>query len=299
MSIVSVIYGDERRKNIAQAVRLVLDPLLPKLTSAKTILLKPNLVHHNNQLASTHIDAVRGVLNVIREHTQAEVLIGDASYHGTKAAFRAFGYENLLNEYSSVQLVDLNDDDTVPGFYLKRDGSRGEMQISRLAKQAGFTISLANMKTHRDTDVTLTTKNWTIGTWVVPPRIDVKGKIWPRWPYLHEQGSQAHHKTIAELLGQLKPDLAIIDAFTAMEGDGPTRGTPVEMHIALAGEDAVSVDAVATELMSIQPQSVDYLRLADERGYGTIKPSEVLGEKDWKRFKKSFIRPLCKMKNRE
>lgn len=267
--------------------------VLAGLVSARSVLIKPNLVHHLNQLASTHADAVRAVLDVVRSKTAAPVVIADASYHGTKAAFRHFGYENLPGEYPDVRLFDLNDDATVPGTYVKRDGSLGPMGIAKTVAESDFTVDLTVMKTHRDVGVSLCVKNWTIGTWVAASSIGLSGRIWARAPYLHAQGNDAHHETIAELLRQTKPDLCVVDAFLAMEGDGPTHGDPVEMKLALAGTDAVAVDSIGCRLMGIDPSGIRYLALASQRGYGVLDETriDVVGETDWKRSIKFFVRP--------
>jgi uncharacterized protein (DUF362 family) len=293
MTNVAVIHGDERRENVRRAFELVLPAVLEKLKAAPNMLVKPNLVHHENQLASTHVDAVRGVLDVVRAHTQAPVTVGDASYHGTKTAFRNFGYELLPTEYPNVELFDLNDDTTVMGWYVKRDGTKGTMGISKRVAEAGFTIDLAVMKTHRDVGVSLAVKNWTIGTWVAQPRNGARGRYWPRWPFLHEQGAWAHNMTIAELLGQLKPSVGIIDAFLAMEGDGPTRGHAVERKLALAGTDVLALDTVGCRLMGIDPNDIGCLVFAKEKGYGAGDESaiQLAGETDVGKLAHVFQKP--------
>lgn len=276
-----------------KAIEALPERVWEKLKVARSVLIKPNLVHHQNQLASTHVDAVRAVIDAVRERSAARIVIGDSSYHGTKPAFRNFGYENLPNEYENVRLFDLNDDETVAGYYMKRDGSKGQMGFSKLMIESDFKICLTQMKTHRDVGVSLSTKNWTVGTWIPKARIGLHGRYWPRWMYLHMEGLAAHNSTIAELLHQHQPDLAVIDAFLAMEGDGPTRGEPVKMQAALAGDDCVSVDRIACQMMGIEARDIGYLVMAAERGYGIIDKSqiELLGETDLSSLKKDFKKP--------
>ena len=67
-----------------------------------------------------------------------------------------------------------------------------------------------------------------------------------------------------------------------MEGDGPNvpKGKPKPLGIILAGEDGLAVDAVGCTIIGIDPWDVTHLRLAAERGLGTIDLDEikVLGE---------------------
>ncbi len=280
---------------MAEALRLLEDEVVERLKAVSSVIIKPNLVHHQKELASSHIDGVRAVLDFIRAHTGAPVVIGDASYHGTKPAFRNFGYENLLQEYQNVQLLDLNDDEVLEAKRIDRAGNRVKIEkgLSKTAVEAGFKISLTNMKTHRDVGVSLGVKNWSVGIWVAPSKIGPNGKYWPRWPQLHDEGLIAHMKSIAHLYGQCKPDLSIIDGFVAMEGDGPTRGEAVPMHVALVGTDALAVDSVACELMDIRAGQIEYLKLASEAGYGIIglPEIEVVGE-EVSGLKQDFAKPL-------
>ncbi|MDP2632043.1 MAG: DUF362 domain-containing protein [Candidatus Uhrbacteria bacterium] len=272
---VSLETGENRRQVVANAVRGLGDAFSDKCRQAETILIKVNLVHHENQLASTHIDAVRGVLDVIRNINKCKVIVADASYHGTKAAFRNFGYNRLLEEFNFVELQDLNDDDFVDGYSVKADGSRNPIRRSKTAVNADLKISLAPMKLHRDTAVSLSVKNWTIGTWVTPPRVSASGMVWARWPWLHEEGAWAHHASIMELYRQVPCDVGIVDGILAMEGDGPSSGEPVQMGVVLAGMDAVAVDAVSATLMSIDPSEVGYLVMCAEAGLGVIDLTRI------------------------
>ncbi|MCR4312535.1 MAG: DUF362 domain-containing protein [Candidatus Uhrbacteria bacterium] len=275
MPKVCIETGEYRRKVVKDVVDALGDAFIEHCKKATLIFVKVNLVHHENQLADTHVDAVRGVLDVIRTHTGTPVVVGDAAYHGTKAAFRHLGYERLPEEYSKVMLVDLNDDAYVDGTITLGDGTPMTIRRSKMAHDADFTLSLTNMKTHRDTGVSLAVKNWSLGTWIVPPRIGMTGRVWSRSPWLHEQGSRAHHRAIADLFAQRPCDVAVIDGILAMEGDGPTRGTPVPMHLALAGFDAVAVDAIGATLMGVDPHAVGYLEFCAELGLGVNDMAKI------------------------
>ncbi len=78
----------------------------------------------------------------------------------------------------------------------------------------------------------------------------------------------------------LMPDVAVIDAFEAMEGEGPGGGTAVKMGIAVAGTDSIACDAVMTYMMGFDPLSIGYLSLANDRGIGTadLKHIETIGD---------------------
>lgn len=275
MKEVVITQGEDRRSMICEAVEGLGDAFVEKVKSVNTIFIKPNLVHHERQLASTHVDAVRGLIDAIRPHSRAHIIIGDASYYGTKAAFRHFGYDRLPEEYDNVTLVDLNEDEYVDGHYCRKDKSLGIMRRSKIAHKADLKISLAVMKTHKDTGMTGAVKNWTIGTWVAPSRNSVHGRVWARWPWLHEEGPWAHHATIAKLYEELPCDIAIVDGILAMEGEGPTQGNAIPMNVVLAGFDAFAVDAVAATMMGIDPGDIGYLAMGAEQGLGSIDMTRI------------------------
>ena len=54
---------ENRRENVFTALELVRDDLIPKLHNQ--VMLKPNFLSSTNQLASTHVDAIRGALDFL------------------------------------------------------------------------------------------------------------------------------------------------------------------------------------------------------------------------------------------
>ncbi|MFC1650338.1 DUF362 domain-containing protein [Candidatus Latescibacterota bacterium] len=88
----------------------------------------------------------------------------------------------------------------------------------------------------------------------------------------------------------LMPDVSVIDAFEAMEGNGPGSGTKAKMGIAIAGTDPIACDAVMAHLMGYDPLSIGYLSLSNDRGIGIadINGIEIVGE-NISTFRKKLI----------
>lgn len=92
------------------------------------------------------------------------------------------------------------------------------------------------------------------------------------------------HETLVDLLAlqqEIHPGLfAVMDGTIAGNGPGPRAMIPVVKNYLLASADQVAIDATAAKMMGFDPMSLDYLRLAHERGLGVGNPSEieVLGE---------------------
>ncbi len=267
--------GEDRRKMIRTATERLGADFVERIKEAKTIFIKVNLIHHERQLASTHVDAVRGLLDVITLHSPAIIYIGDAGYTGTKAAFRHFGYDRIPEEYPQVQLMDLNDDGWIPGVSIKKDGSKNEIRRAKTPLEADIKISLAPMKTHASVGASLSIENWVMGTWIVPPRIGPTGQVFAKWPWLEEEGAWAHHASIARIFKDAPCDISIIDGIMAMEGDGPIEGAAIPMNVVLAGFDPIAVDTVAASLMGIDSSDIGYLTMLAEQNIGTIDMTRI------------------------
>ena len=80
------------------------------------------------------------------------------------------------------------------------------------------------------------------------------------------------HETLVDLLAiqkEIHPGIfAVMDGTTAGNGPGPRTMTPVVKNVILGSADQVAIDAVAAKLMGFDPLSIDYIRLAHERGLG-------------------------------
>jgi uncharacterized protein (DUF362 family) len=99
------------------------------------------------------------------------------------------------------------------------------------------------------------------------------------------------HETLVDLLAiqkEIHPGIfAVMDGTTAGNGPGPRTMEPVVKNVILASADQVAIDAVAAKLMGFDPLTIDYIRLAHERGLGVgdMREIEMVGEdvrgEDW------------------
>src|SRR5258708_40322461 len=71
---------------------------------------------------------------------------------------------------------------------------------------------------------------------------------------------------------------AIIDGVVGMEGNGPIQGTPKPAGVLIMGHDLVAVDATCCRIMGIDPEKVEYLRLAATLGHGHPDRIDQRGE---------------------
>ena len=80
---------------------------------------------------------------------------------------------------------------------------------------------------------------------------------------------------LVDLYLACRPELSIMDAVVAMEGAGPSGGTPKPIGALLASSDAVALDVVASSIARFDPMDVYTNAVARRRGLGPATADEV------------------------
>jgi uncharacterized protein (DUF362 family) len=260
---VSLIKGNDRKQIIHEALKKIEDSVLAGIGD-KNILIKPNMSVSGNPLAVTHVDAVRAVLEFLRPHHKKPIIIGESGVLNTIEGYKNNNYGALEKEYD-VRLVDLNATGHKFWYVFGREQNPQPVRIiSTFLDPKVYIISLARMKTHDCVLVTLALKNVLMAAPLNDYKKSDKG-------YLHGPAPAVNdvlHFNLFHLAHRVYPDLAVIDGFEAMEGDGPAWGTPFDSRVALASTDALAADTVATRVMGFDPQKILYLSAMKEGGLG-------------------------------
>jgi uncharacterized protein (DUF362 family) len=68
-----------------------------------------------------------------------------------------------------------------------------------------------------------------------------------------------------ELSRIFRRSFAIVDGIVGMEGNGPIQGKPKPAGVLVLGSDLAAVDATCCRIMGIDPDKIEYLRLASEK----------------------------------
>lgn len=283
-SVVAVVKGASRRQNICDALAAIEDQILPVLRTKKSVLIKPNMVSTTKQLASTHADALQGILDFLGPRFKGPVVIAESSAGYTTEGFENFGYTRLGSEHKplEVRLVDLNEE----GKFQTHPILNGDLHLvpvrlaARLLDPDAYIISCAILKTHNTVVATLSIKNMALGA----PLHNARGES-RRWSdkRIYHGGVRQTHVDIALTAQRLAPfwGVAVLDGWDGMEGNGPTEGTPVPSRIAIASTDYVAADRVGLEVMGINPDWVGYLGFCAQAGLGeaNLDKIEIRGPK--------------------
>ena len=226
------------------------------------VLLKPNLVEFDSATCiNTNVAVIAAALEAFRTLGAASVRIGEGPGHrrDTYALAEMARYRSEIPKFD-VLFTDLNRDDVSPvqGF-----ADRGEIYLPNTALRADLVVSLAKMKTHHWAGATLSMKNF-FGL--------VPGCVYG-WPKneLHQVGIE---KSIVELTRIFRRSFAIVDGIVGMEGNGPIQGTPKPCGVLVMGSDLPAVDATCCRIMGIDPEKVEYLKMAAD-SLGVIDQARI------------------------
>jgi uncharacterized protein (DUF362 family) len=279
LSSVALVKGNDRAENIYKALKLIEDQVFSGI-KGKQILIKPNFVQTSNQLAATHADAIRGILEFLRPHYKKEIIIGEAAAtkEGTLVGYKNYGYNDLVQKYK-VKLVDLNLGGYEYRYTIGADNAPTPIRICAPFLDPNlYIISTAIMKTHGFASVTLSLKNMLLGAPINDYKVSDK-------PHMHMgphgEPNDIIHFNMFHMAQHVFPDLSVIDGFTGMEGDGPSRGTPVDSRIAVASVDPLAADVLSARLMGFNSKKILYLSSMTEAGMGqgNLEKIKVLGNR--------------------
>jgi uncharacterized protein (DUF362 family) len=285
-SRVSLTTGDNRADMAFRA----LNPFSKEIFQAmgkRRVVLKPNIVNTNVQLASTHADTLEGILEFLKSIGKSDnVVIAESAANGpTFDGFRNFGYFRLAEKYG-VRMIDLDREPfDIIHVFDEKDFRPHPVRVSHLMLDPdSFIVSVARMKTHDRVFATLSLKNIVVGAPIKDEGFTFgtssrKGSKSDK-SLMHGSGFRGINYNLYAMSSQLHPHLALIDGFEGMEGNGPNDGTRVDHRVCVAGLDWLAADRVAIELMGIDFANVGYLNFCGQTGSGIadLNKINIIGE---------------------
>jgi uncharacterized protein (DUF362 family) len=275
---VGLASGVSRRKNICESLTAIEDQILPVLKTKKYVVIKPNIVNTMNQLASTHVDALHGILDFLAPRFKGPVVIAESSAGFTTEGYDHFRYYDTVKEHKPlpISLVDLNEE----GKYETHTILNGDLHAvpvrlaARLLDPQAFIICSAMLKTHNTVVATLSIKNMALGAPLHSSRKEFRGWNDKR---LYHGGVRQTHVDIMLTAQRLQPcwGAAVIDGYDGMEGNGPNDGVLVPSRLAIASTDYIAADRVGIAAMGIDPSWVGYLGFCAQCGLGQYDLAKI------------------------
>lgn len=272
VSIKAVADYDPQR--VLDAMRLCLEPLGGMRAFVKPgqrVLLKPNLISGfaPERAATTHPSVIRAAI-LLAQEAGGTVSVGDSPGMGVlPGVAEAAGLMPALKE-TGAELVDFSEPhefDEPSNIIAKK------LVLTRALLNADVIITLPKLKTHSQMTLTAALKNQ---YGLIP------GALKSQWHFRLQQ-QEWLAALILDVNRTAKISLGIVDAITAMEGPGPTSGTPRHVGALLAGGDLAAVDTVACQIINLEPTRVPLLAAAAKHHFGEtdIGKIELVGD-DWR-----------------
>jgi uncharacterized protein (DUF362 family)/Pyruvate/2-oxoacid:ferredoxin oxidoreductase delta subunit len=229
------------------------------VTPGSRVLVKPNLLQGlpPDRCVTTHPAVVGAVCTLLRE-LGCSIVIADSPGGGIRytptnlrSIYHAAGYDRIAEETGA----ELNYD---TGFYYHSfpEGRYAKrFPVISPVKDCDHIVVVSKAKTHLWTLFSGGTKN----LFGVIPGFEK--------PIHHARFQDPVHfgGMIVDLNEALIPSLQIMDGIIAMEGDGPSSGTPRPFGRILASPDWTAIDIIACRMIGIPPPDVPTIKAAMER----------------------------------
>jgi uncharacterized protein (DUF362 family)/Pyruvate/2-oxoacid:ferredoxin oxidoreductase delta subunit len=237
-----------------------------ELKPGMQVVIKPNLVMSSKPDAAiaTHPALVAAVGKCVQK-AGADVIIAESpggpyTPAAMKAVFRGCGYTDMAKECGFTLYTECKSREvSLPGAVRCRQLSVVEPFLTR-----DYLIDLAKLKTHSMVGFSGAVKN----LFGAVPGLQ-KPELHCRFPE-----KQPFSEMLVDLCDFLKPDLCFLDGILAMEGNGPTGGSPRKVGVLGASKSPYALDVCGAALIGLEPESVLMLKEAHRRGLGPIAPEE-------------------------
>ena len=287
-SKVSLVKGDNRRKNIFDSLVAIDDQIRPALKAKKYVFIKLNGVEAAGRLlGSTQPDALSGILDYLAPRFKGPVVVGDSGDVPAKQAVSQYGWDKAFAEHKGLNLkFEIpNEDQTHYGLLYGVDYDLHVIPIrlgARFVDPDAFFISAAVLKTHNMVVATMSVKNMVMGAPLAPALGNNNyADSEKRKFHVGIRSGNYNMFLAAQRMLPVNWGVGVVDGYEGMEGNGPMSGTPVGHRIALASTDFLAVDRVGLECMGIDASWPGYLNYAYQAGLGQydLTKIDVLGAK--------------------
>ena len=247
---------------------LGVDAYLPG--AGQTVFLKTNLLMRKSPESAviTHPAVVETVAAYFRERG-ARVIIGDSPGGPflpglLKAVYKESGLVEVAERTGSELNYDVSVID-VPSVGKERANT---FPMVKAMVEADAIISLAKLKTHSMMMYSGATKNM-YGVIAGMAKVDYHLRL----PEYHDF---AH--LLVDVCETAKPVFSLIDGIVAMEGNGPSGGSPRQVGALIMGQNPYAVDWVGTGVFGMNQDDVPMLAAASARGLLQSEEISVLGK---------------------
>lgn len=237
------------------AISNILNPLATQLGSFKdkSIMIKPNLLAYrkDEDPACVHPNLIVGIVEYLYVNGAKQVAIienpavktAPAVLADMKIATRLEELNCLMANCENYQVAKLPE---TCKFH--------QLELAQEYKDFDIIINLAKLKTHGMMTLTMGVKNL-FGL--------VRGSERLGWHLAVGKDYEKFADMLLDIYLTVKPQITILDAIIAMEGNGPGSGTPTKLGFLAASNDAIALDDDIAKKLNIK--DIPQLKRAYER----------------------------------
>ena len=227
-----------------------------------SVVIKPNIGWDvtPDRAANTNPILVKRIVEHCFEAGAKNVYVFDHTCDDWNSCYSSSGIERAVKDAGG---------NIVPGnserYYEKVNVSGGKRlttaKVHELILESDVFINVPVLKSHSSAELTISMKN-------------LMGIVWDR-RYWHRNDL---HQCIADFTSFRKPDLNVIDAYYVMKKNGPrgvSKADVLTMKSQIISSDIVAADAAAAKLFGLDPEKIDYMKIAYEMKLGEIDLSKL------------------------
>lgn len=250
--------------------------ILPSSKQAK-LLIKPNLNSNMNALTgnTTDLRIIAAIIEFFKENEYKNITIGEGTnsgYYRNNISVISRLKVNKLAEYYGVKVIDFNH--SKPVYIDFENGVKAG--IAKEVMEADLLINMPKLKTHFEAGMSVCLKN-------------LMGCL------IGQENKKKTHKNLAKNIlninKHVKPKLHIVDGIIAMEGLGPTRGTPVNTSLIIAGTDPLLIDLLCAKIAMFDYKKVTTLKTAEDLSILNKTHHDFVDSIDTWQYQKKFLPP--------
>lgn len=227
------------------------------VSPGQRVLIKLNLLmkRRPEQATTTHPEVARAIVCAVQRAGGIPVLADSPGGPYTRGmiagVYEACGMNAVARETGCA----LNDDFSTTTRYDEAGHVAKHLDLLGVLDHVDLVITVGKLKTHGLTTMTGCVKNL-FG--LVPGTTKVEYHA--RYPQVG-----LFSDMLVDLCESVKPCFAVIDAVVGMEGEGPSGGRPRTVGALIGSRNAHAADAVAAQLIGLQPEQVTTLEAAMRR----------------------------------
>jgi uncharacterized protein (DUF362 family) len=225
------------------------------------VMVKPNVAFDRAPIlgATTNPEVLFAVVRYCYEAGAREVIVADNPINSPEGCFFKTGIRDaalsagaklMLPEANAFQMLKVDPDPNKPSYAIKKPWPFFYKPFERATK----VIGVAPLKDHNLCHASMTIKNW-------------YGLLGGKRNRFH----QDIYNIVHDLGMMMTPTLVILDATKILMSNGPTGGRMSDVvtgNTIIAGVDQVAVDSYGYTLLGRDPEKLQYLIYAHERGVG-------------------------------